>query len=176
MWALARARERIVALGEVGPADRDLRRAVLDVLREVPGFGAYVWLLTDPVTKVGSAPMAEVPCLSGLPALVKAKYATAVNRWAVLRRQRPARLLTEATAGDLTRSVVWREVLSRYGMADVASVVFAGRHGCRGFLDLWLDDAAGAFAVGTPRSSPRSPLDLSRVPAEHDRELLGVVQ
>ena len=147
MRARAKARERIVALGEDGLTDRDLRRAVLDVLRDVLGFGAYVWLLTDPVTQVGSAPLADVPCLPELPALVKAKYATGVNRWTTLRRQGPARLLTEATGGDLTRSLVWREVLSRYGIADVASVVFADRHGCWGFLDLWRDDAAGAFAA-----------------------------
>jgi DNA-binding CsgD family transcriptional regulator len=113
----------------------------------VLGFGAYVWLLTDPVSEVGSAPLADVPCLPELPALVKAKYATAVNRWTVLRRQGPVGLLTEATGGDLTRSLVWREVLSRYGIADVASVVLADRHGCWGFLDLWRDDAAGPFAA-----------------------------
>lgn len=147
MWARTRARERIVALGEAGLDDRNLRRAVLDVLREVIGFGAYVWLLTDPVSEVGSAPLADVPCLSELPALVKAKYATAVNRWTALRRREPAGLLTDATGGDLARSLVWREVLSRYGIADVASVVFADRHGCWGFLDLWRDDAAGPFAA-----------------------------
>ena len=147
VWARTRARERVIALGEAGLEDRDLRRAVLDVLREVTGFGAYVWLLTDPVSHVGSAPLADVPCLPELPALVKAKYATAVNRWTTLPSQRPARLLTEATGGDLTRSLVWREVLSRYGIADVASVVFADQHGCWGFLDLWRDDAAGPFTA-----------------------------
>ena len=45
------------------------------MLREVIGFSAYVWLLTDPVTEVGSAPLADVPCLPELPALVKSKYA-----------------------------------------------------------------------------------------------------
>ena len=61
---------------------------VLSVLREVIDFDAYVWLLTDPVTAVGVAPLAEVPCLPELPALIRAKYATPVNRWTALRRQR----------------------------------------------------------------------------------------
>lgn len=143
---LARARERIVALADADLEDRALRRAVLDVLREVIGFDAYVWLLTDPVTEVGSAPLADVPCLPELPALVKSKYATAVNRWTRLRRDgASAALLTAATGGDLAASLVWREVLSRYGIADVASAVFADQNGCWGFLDLWRDNAAGAF-------------------------------
>jgi DNA-binding CsgD family transcriptional regulator len=146
MWARSRAKERIAALSDAGLADRELRRAALDVLGEVIGFSAYVWLLTDPVTEVGSAPLADVPCLPELSGLVKSKYATPVNRWTELRREGvPARLLSAATGGDLTRSLVWREVLSRYEIADVASAVFADQHGCWGFLDLWRHDADGPF-------------------------------
>lgn len=145
-WARTRARERIAALGAAGLKDRDLRRQVIAVLREVVGFGAYVWLLTDPVTAVGAAPLAEVPCMTELPALIKAKYATPVNRWTALARQAcPAGLLNEAAGGDLARSSAWREVMSRYGIGDVASVVFADRYGCWGFLDLWRDDGRGPF-------------------------------
>jgi hypothetical protein len=144
--ALTRARERIAALGAAGLEDRDLRRQVLAVLREVIDFGAYVWLLTDPVTAVGAAPLAEVPCITELPALIKAKYATPVNRWTALQLQAsPAGLLNEAVSGDLMRSRVWREVLSRYGIGDVASVVFADQYGCWGFLDLWRDDTREPF-------------------------------
>ncbi len=141
------ARERIVALGDAGLDDRDLRAAALDVLRDVIGFSAHVWLLTDPVTEVGSAPLADVPCLPELPALIKSKYGTAVNRWTALRRDGPAGLLTAATGGDLAASRVWREVLSKYAIADVASAVFADQFGCWGFLDLWRDEGAGPFAA-----------------------------
>jgi DNA-binding CsgD family transcriptional regulator len=145
-WARGRARERIDALGAAGLGDRELRRAVLDELRGAIGFSAYVWLLTDPVSEVGSAPLAEVPCLPELPALVKSKYATAVNRWTQLRRRpMPTGLLTEATGGDLAASPVWRDVLSRYGIADIASAVFADQHGSWGFLDLWRDGTEGSF-------------------------------
>jgi hypothetical protein len=72
-WARARARERIGAVCAAALGDRDLRRQVLGVLREVIGFGPYAWLLTDPVTTVGAAPLAEVPCITELPALIKAK-------------------------------------------------------------------------------------------------------
>jgi hypothetical protein len=37
-------------------------------------FDAYVWLQTDPVTAVGAAPPADVPCLPELSTLVKAMY------------------------------------------------------------------------------------------------------
>src|SRR5260370_29451137 len=114
-WARARARERMAARGAGRLGDRQLRRQALEVLRDVIDFGAYAWLLTDPVTAVGTAPLAEVPCATELPALIKAKYATPVNRWTALRlRASPAGLLNDATGGDLTRSRVWREVMSRY--------------------------------------------------------------
>jgi len=147
-WARTRALERVVALGAAGLEDRDLRRRVLAVLGEVIGFDAYVWLLTDPVTAVGAAPLAQVPCMTELPALIKAKYATTVNRWTALQGQvPPAGLLSVAAAADLARSRMWREVMSRYGIGDVASVVFADQYGCWGFLDLWRDDGRGPFGA-----------------------------
>ena len=118
------------------------------MLAGVVDFDAYVWLLTDPVTEVGSAPLADVPCVTELPALIKAKYATPVNRWTTLRRQPSAvGLLTEAVGGDLTASRVWREVMGRYGIGDVASAVFADQYGCWGFLDLWRDETRGPYSA-----------------------------
>lgn len=147
-WARARARERIEAIGAEPLDARSLRREVLAVLREVVGFDAYVWLLTDPVTAVGAAPLADVPCMAELPALIKAKYATPINRWTVLQQQASrAGLLSEAVGGELARSLMWREVLSRYGIGDVASAVFADQFGCWGFLDLWRGDSRDRFTA-----------------------------
>ena len=145
-WARTRARERIEAIGTASLDSTDLRRQALTVLRGVVDFGAYVWMLTDPVTAVGAAPLADAPCLQELPALIKAKYATSVNRWTDLeQRTSPTALLNDAVEGDLARSRVWREVMSRYGIRDVASTVFADRFGCWGFLDLWRDQTSGPF-------------------------------
>jgi len=146
-WARTRARERIEAIGKASLDSIDLRRQALEVLREVVGFDAYVWLLTDPVTAVGAAPLADVPCMPELPALIKAKYATPVNRWTDLQlRTSPTALLDDVLDGDLARSRVWREVMSRYGVRDVASTVFADRFGCWGFLDLWRDQTSEPFS------------------------------
>jgi DNA-binding CsgD family transcriptional regulator len=144
--ALARARKRIGAVISEPLDARSLRLQVLAVLREVIDFDAYVWLLTDPVTTVGAAPLADVPCLPELPALIKAKYATTVNRWTILQMQRsPVGTLRNATSGQPQRSLMWRDVLCRYGIGDLASVVFADQFGCWGFLDLWRNSARGSF-------------------------------
>lgn len=110
---------------------RGLRLALLDELRAVVGFDAYSWLLTDPETEVGCAPLADVPCLPELPRLIRLKYLTAVNRW--------TRLATPVAVLGPQRdtSLVWREMLAGYGVDDVASVVFRDRFGCWAFLELW---------------------------------------
>jgi DNA-binding CsgD family transcriptional regulator len=110
---------------------RGLRLAVLDELRAAVGFDAYSWLLTDPETEVGSAPLADVPCLPELPRLIGLKYLTAVNRWTGL--EPPVALL----GAQRDNSLVWRDMLAGYGVQDVASVVFRDRFGCWAFLELW---------------------------------------
>jgi DNA-binding NarL/FixJ family response regulator len=147
-WAWARARERIGAVASEPVDARRLRLQVLAVFREVIDFDAYVWLLTDPVTMVGTAPVADVPCLPELPGLIKAKYATQVNRWTALQLQKsPAGILNDAVGGELDRSLMWRDVLCRYGIGDMASAVFADQFGCWGFLDLWRNNTRGSFSA-----------------------------
>jgi len=134
-----RLRARIVRLCDsVGDADpQTLRQHLLDEIRQVVGFDAYAWLLTDPETSVGSAPLADVPppLLPELPRLIRFKYLTELNRWTTLGSS--VALLSEATGGDLSRSLLWRELLGRYDIVDMASMVFRDRFGCWGFLDLW---------------------------------------
>jgi hypothetical protein len=123
-----------------------LRLELLGELRQMVPFDAYAWLLTDPETSVGSSPLADVPCLPELPRLIRLKYLTEVNRWTQLRS--PVALLAEVTGGDLSRSLVWRELLHRYDIVDVASVVFRDRYGCWGFLELWRKLDVASVRVG----------------------------
>jgi DNA-binding CsgD family transcriptional regulator len=100
------------------------------------GFDAYAWLLTDPRTWVGTSPLAEVPDLADLPRLISLKYRTTVNRWTTLPPRRGV-LLSVTTGGRLADSLSWRELLSGYGVVDIASISLRDRYGSWGFLDLW---------------------------------------
>lgn len=179
--AQGQARERVVGICQSAPDAMALRLRLLEEIRRVVPFDSYAWLLTDPETSVGSSPLADVPCLAELPRLIALKYLTDVNRWT--RLVAPAALLSEATSGDPSESLVWRDLQNRYGVVDVASIVFRDQFGCWGFLDLWRGakmgiftaaelayvtdistpvttalrhSQAGTFVVPGPRSSPRS--------------------
>ena len=137
--------ERVESICQTASDARALRLRLLDEIRRVVPFDAYAWLLTDPETSVGSAPLADVPCLPELPRLIRLKYLTAVNRWT--RLEGPVALLSRATGGSPSRSLVWRELLSQYEVHDVASLVFADTFGCWGFLDLWRCPPLGPFTT-----------------------------
>ena len=127
---LTRAREHIEKLCRTADDETALRVAVLEELRRTIGFDAHVWVMTDPGTWVGSAPLAEVPSIRELPNSIRLKYLTRINRWTGLR--------SAASLGDRRdESPLWTEVMSRYGIGDVLSSVYADRYGCWGFLDLW---------------------------------------
>jgi DNA-binding CsgD family transcriptional regulator len=125
---------RVVRICAAGHDARTLRLALLDAIRDAVSFGAYAWVLTDPETWVGSAPLADVPALPELPRLIRLRYLTDVNRWTA---GTPVARLLDATGGDPARSRLWREMLRAYDVVDMASSVFADRFGCWGFLDLW---------------------------------------
>lgn len=149
---MTRSREHIERLCRSAADETAFRVAVLDELRRVIGFDAHVWIMTDPVTCVGSAPLAEVPCLPELPAAIGLKYLTDVNRWTqLIGERRTVASLTGSTGGDRSRSLVWRELLSRYDIGDVASSVYVDRFGCWGFLDLWRTEESGTFSEGDCR-------------------------
>ena len=132
---------RVASICEGAADSRDLRRSVLDALRTRIGFDAYAWLLTDPETSVGWSPLAEVPCPTELPELIRLRYLTEAQRWTSLTPGVPVAMSTEdgpRGPGDLE----WRAFLSRHGVRDVATLVFGDRQGCWAFLDLWRADGA----------------------------------
>jgi DNA-binding CsgD family transcriptional regulator len=128
---------RIEALcGRPLPAKR-LREEVLARLREHVDFDGHVFVLCDPVTRVFTSPLADVPGLPWprLPELVRWRYLTTVNRVDTILGL-GARSLLEATSSP-AESLVWRHVQRDLGVVDIASVSFADRHGVWGFLELW---------------------------------------
>lgn len=120
-----------------------MQLGLLEEIRRTVGFDAYAFVLTDPETEVGSAPIADVPCLGELPLLIRLKYLTAINRWTGM--DGPTQFLRATTGNQRERSLVWRDLLSRHGVDDVASLVFRDGYGCWGFLDLWRLDPGPAF-------------------------------
>jgi DNA-binding CsgD family transcriptional regulator len=143
--AHASAIRRVAAVCRDHADAHALRLAVLDEVRRVVPFEAYSWLLTDPETEVGSAPLADVPCLPELPRLIRLKYLTPVNRWTAL--DGAVATLRGTTADHPEQSLVWRELLSAYGVRDVASMVFRDRFGCWGFLEMWRIGSAERFSA-----------------------------
>ncbi len=137
------AAERIDRVGRDCADGRMLRKLLLSEIARHVGFDAYVWVLTDPETEVGSDPLADVPSTLELPRLIRLKYSTALNRWTGLTT--PVACLHATTKGRLLQSLVWRDLWSGHGVTDVASVVFRDRFGCWAFLDLWRTGAAPPF-------------------------------
>lgn len=123
----ARILEKIARICTAGGDARSLRLALLGEIRRAVPFEAYSWLLTDPETEVGCAPLADVPCLPELPRLIRLKYLTEINRWTHLRTS--AASLRATTKDHREHSLVWRELLSGYDVNDVASLVFRDRSG-----------------------------------------------
>lgn len=142
---LARSAERVARLCLSGAHQDDariLRLALLEEIGRTVPFDAHAWLLTDPETEVGCAPLADVPRLDELPRLIALKYLTPLNRWTGLDS---AVTLQGAARGRPERSLVWRELLRAQGVVDVASLVFRDKFGCWAFLDLWRIHPAPPF-------------------------------
>ncbi len=142
-----------------GCTAKQLRELVLADLRRALPFEGYVFVLTDPVTRVGTSPMSDLPRLSWprVPEYIRARYLTPVNRWDDLLGS-GARSLLAATGGKPERSLIWREMLRDLGVIDTAAVAFGDRHGCWGYLELfrtgWPPFTSAETAALTALSGP----------------------
>jgi len=138
-----RAVERVKRLCDVYVDARTLRMALIEEIRHAVPFDAYAWLLTDPETEVGCAPLADVPWLRELPRQIRLKYLTRLNRWTQM--EAPVARLRAVTSDNRERSLVWDQLLAGYGVDDVASLVFRDRFGCWAFLELWRMEPGAGF-------------------------------
>ncbi|MGW4350469.1 helix-turn-helix transcriptional regulator [Nocardia sp. NPDC004582] len=145
------AREAIDRLCGGTLTAKALRERVLAEIRRVVPYDAHVWLLTDPVTRVGTSPLADIPGLRwpDLPRLGRARYLTRINRWTdMIAAGTPVGTLWSATDGQPARSELWREFQRPLGAIDVAALAFWDRFGCWAWLDLWRYHPAPAFDAG----------------------------
>jgi DNA-binding CsgD family transcriptional regulator len=114
-----------------------LRERLIALVRERIPHDGHVFALTDPVTKVSTAPHADVPMLpwARLPEVIRWRYLTEVNRGDLLLGQPASSLLTATSSPD--ESLVWQHVLREVGVVDTAMVAFGDRYGAWGLLELW---------------------------------------
>lgn len=133
----ATVRHRVEDLCAAQIAERPLRERVLNVLRPVIDFSYYAWLLTDPETLVGTAPLARVPELGALPRVIRSKYLATTGRWTSLPANRCVVLSAMNDPPSGAGNIVWRDLLDGYGVTDLASLSLRDRYGSWSFLDLW---------------------------------------
>lgn len=151
-WELDRSLDHIRVLAGSGLDHQALRKAVLGELGRTLPFDAFVWPLCDPRTTVGMAPRARIPCPRELPALIRLKYLSEPARWTgLMDSSSPALSLQHATRGEPALSVAWRGVMKGCGVRDVLSAVFADKHGCWAWLDLWRTGTATDFTLDEAR-------------------------
>lgn len=145
-----RLTEQVDDLCRGGLTAKELREQVLARVRPVVPFDAHVWLLTDPVTRVGTSPLATVPTpRDELPRVIRYRYLSRPGRWSdLMDAGQHVALLAEATGGDLARSPMWSACLREHGVVDVASVALWDRYGCWAWLDLWRQAPAARFTPG----------------------------
>jgi DNA-binding CsgD family transcriptional regulator len=138
--AHARVRDDIVRLVHRGLPVPEFSRAVGDALgRAVPAEGTCLKTI-DPATMLPTAEFVE----NGLPAgdhlrLVEIEVREPdFNKWVQLAHtDRPAASLSDATAGDLDRSLRQREIRRPGGFSDELRVVLAGSTGTWGTLTVF---------------------------------------
>lgn len=132
--------DRIAQLSAGQLNAKALRERVIAQVRRVVPCDGFVFALTDPVTKVATSPLADVPMLPWprLPELIRRRYQTLLLRWDVLLDSAVASSsLQVATDGHPERSPLWQHVQRELGVLDTATAPFGDRHGCWAVLDLW---------------------------------------
>jgi DNA-binding CsgD family transcriptional regulator len=117
-----------------------LREQLLVLIRRRLAFDGYNFPLTDPVSRVATSPLADIPGLvwDRLPELIRTRYLTRQCRWDhVINCRLGATSLHVETDGHLDRSALWQGVQRELGVTDTAMTPLADRYGCWAVLDLW---------------------------------------
>lgn len=126
-------RIRIDALCRGDLPAKALREQVLAQVRRVVPFDGHVFGLTDPVTRVATSPLADVPLpWDRLPEVIRWRYQSPQLRW-----DRPEGSSPTATLLGSGPTPLFEHVLRDLGVVDTAVTAYADRYGCWGMLDVW---------------------------------------
>src|SRR3954449_5136193 len=114
--ARGRARDRLERLADSEIDSDELRREAIRVLRTVVRFERWCSLLLDPDTLVTAHGIGHHDWAGELRRLNLASAGSGeINNHRILARSRDhVRVLSAATANDLSRSPHWREILAPY--------------------------------------------------------------
>jgi DNA-binding CsgD family transcriptional regulator len=128
---------RVESACRAGLTAKALRERLLALVRTSVPYDGHVFALTDPVTRVATAPHADVPNLpwERLPEIIRWRYLSLVNRADTLLGRPASSLLTATKVPE--ESLVWAHVQRDLGVVDTAMVAFGDRYGAWGMLELW---------------------------------------
>lgn len=136
----ARLRERLEGVADSALGPEEAQREAIAALRGVVGFERWCWPLTDPGSALSTGGIADFDLWAEVPRIAELEEhgdVTSKPRLALGRRASVA--LSDATRGDLARSVRWSECLQPYGVGDELMTVCRDRHGCWGSVELMRD-------------------------------------
>jgi DNA-binding CsgD family transcriptional regulator len=149
MSARARAREDIVGLAHRGHDLPALARAAAQAIRRVVPFDGICVLTLDPATLLPTSEFTQ----DALPDAARARMAELeysgqdlLSFSGLARRVVPAASLSEATEGDLDRSVRHRELKRPNGFGDELRAVLVGQTGVWGAITLLREEGRVAFS------------------------------
>ena len=150
--AALREQHEIVRVCHSGLDSVTLRREVMDRVRRVVPTDAYCFTTADPATLMITGNVGEGLPDEAAPHFFEVEYSQEdFNKFAELaRRSDPVADLAEATGGDLSRSVRWREVFHPLGLDDDLRAALVSDGTCWGFLAL---HRAGDRGVFTPEEA-----------------------
>ena len=151
--AALRSQHEIVRLCHSGLDSVTLRREVMTHVRRVIPTDAYCFTTADPATLMITGNVGEGLPDEAAPHFFELEYSQDdFNKFAELaRRNDPVADLAEATGGDLSQSVRWREVFHPLGLDDDLRAALVSDGTCWGFLALHRAGDHGVFTTEEAR-------------------------
>ncbi|MGH3822188.1 MAG: LuxR C-terminal-related transcriptional regulator [Pseudonocardiaceae bacterium] len=147
----ARTQELVLALSQTH--DRDpltLCQEIVALLRRAVPFDAWCWALADPDSRLVSSGTGDSPASADLGRFLALEYGGDVlDRLPTMAdgAGSTVAVLSQTTAGDLSRSARWREVYDPHGVADELRLSLCADGHYWGYLELLRDRTGRHFTA-----------------------------